>query len=314
MEFTELKKHLAQKQYRPCYVLSGEDAFVLRRATDMLTAIAELPDFNLSLFNEEARGSEVTLACQQLPVMCEYRVVLAENLKKDIAAVAEYLKNPCPSTVLVLKYPGGLDANVKKFSADFETVNCAKLPEPVIVKWIGTEVNAAGAAITASAAQKLIKLCSGDMTRISSELQKLISATSEPISETLVTELVTADSDYKIYELGDALASLNADKTYAVYEALLDGMPASALITSLYGYFRRLLYAAITNDPALATYLGVKEYAVTMAARQGKQFGARRLKAIVDRLNEIDRDFKSGRADDRSALDAFIAETLLKGR
>lgn len=314
MEFTELKKHLSLKKYHPCYVLAGEDAFVLRRATEMLEAVAKLPDFNLSLFNEEARGSEVALACQQLPVMCEYRVVEAENLKKDIAAVAEYLKDPCPSTLLVLKYPGGLDANLKKLSANLEIVNCAKLPESVIVKWIGGEVNAAGAAITAPAAQKLITLCSGDMTRISSELQKLISATSEPISETLVTELVTADNDYKIYELGEALASLNADKTYAVYEGLLDGMPASGLITSLYGYFRRLLYAAITNDPSLATYLGVKEYAVTMAVRQGKQFGARRLKAIVDRLNEIDRDFKSGRADDRSALDAFIAETLLQSR
>ena len=50
------------------------------------------------------------------------------------------------------------------------------------------------------------------------------------------------------------------------------------------------------------------------AMRQGKKFGAVRLKRIVDRLNGIDRDFKAGLTGDREALDTFIAETLTRGR
>lgn len=314
MEFTELKKHLALKKYYPCYVLAGEDAFVVGRAAEMLSRIAELPDFNLSLFGEEASGADVALACRQLPVMSDYRVVSVAGLKRDTAAVAAYLKEPSPSTVLVLRYGGTVDAGVQKFSSLYERVDCAKLPLSVVRKWIAQTVSEAGAQITTSAAEALISRCGGDMTRISSETEKLIGAADGTITETLVNELVTPDDDYKIYELGDALASLDADRTYAVYGALVEAMPAAGLIANLYGYFRRLLYAAITDDPALPGYLGVKEYAVKAAVRQGKKFGAVRLKRIVDRLNGIDRDFKAGLTGDREALDTFIAETLTRGR
>ncbi len=314
MEFTELKKHLSLKKFYPCYVLAGEDAFVIARAAQMLQGIAEIPDFNLSLFGEESSGKDVALACGQLPVMSDYRVVIASGLRRDTAAVAEYLKNPSPSTVLVLRYGSSADANVQKFSSLYERVNCSKLPDQVILKWIATKVNGAGAQITSGAAEALIKRCAGDMTRISSETEKLISAAEGVITDVLVEELVTADDDFKIYELGDALASLDADRTYRVYSSLTETLPPVNLIGSLYNYFRRLLYATITADPALPDYLGVKEYAVKVAAKQGKKFGAVRLKKITDRLNGIDRDFKSGRIGDREALDAFIAETLCQGR
>lgn len=315
MEFTELKKHLSLKAYAPCYLIAGDDAFVVKSASDMLKRIADVPDFNLSLFNDGAMASDIVEACMQLPVMSSYRVVEVEGFKKDLEPIVRYLKNPSPSTILFLRYYGGYGTNVAKNLNYFKVVNCNHLDPSVVVKWIGAETAGAGAAITAPAASLLIRLCGGDMTRISAELRKLISATDAPIDERLVAELVTADNEFKIYELSEALASLNADKTYEVYGSLITSLPPVSILGSLYAHFRRLLYAAITPDKTtLAADLGVKAYALTMAARQAGKFSPKRLKSITDNLNYYDRAFKAGKIGDREALDTFIAETLVEGR
>lgn len=315
MEFTEFKKHLSAKAFAPCYLIAGDDAFVVKSASDMLRGLAEYPEFNLTLLNENATGQEIVEACEQLPMLSNLRVVEVEGYKRDFAPVAKYLKNPSPTTVLFFRYYGGygnvFGSSVKLLTA----VRCNRLDPPVIVRWIAGETARERVSISTQAAKLLVRLCNQDMTRVSGELKKLMSATDGIIGEKLVADLVTPDNEYKIYELGEALASLNAVKTYDVYASLIVSMPPVSILGSLYNHFRRLLYAAITADKTtLAASLGVKEYAVTMAARQAKQFTPKRLKSIVDNLNYYDRAFKTGAIGDREALDTFIAQTLVEGR
>lgn len=315
MEFTDLKKHLLTKAYAPCYLVAGDDAFVVKSASDMLVALADCPDFNLTLFHENAAGQDIVEACEQLPVLSGVRVVEVDGFKKDFAPIAKYLKNPSSSTVLFFRYQGSVPASMSANARVMTAINCNRLAPDVIIRWIGAETARAGAAISTQAATLLVKLCNMDMARVSSELRKLISATDAVIDEKLVADLVTPDNEYKIYELGEALASLDAPKTYSVYTALIQSLPPVSILGALYNHFRRLLYVSITADrSALAAGLGVKEYAVTMAARQAKRFTPKRLKSIVDDLNYYDRSFKAGSIGDRDALDTFIARTLVEGR
>lgn len=315
MEFTAFKKHLASKAYAPCYLVAGDDAFVVRSACDMLRGLVEFPEFNWTLFHETASGQEIVEACEQLPVMGELRVVEVEGFKKDFAPIAKYLKNPSPTTILCLRFHGGYGSNIGAHAKLMTAVDCNRLTPEVVVRWIGAETARNNASISTAAASLLVRLCNADMTRVSAELKKLISATDGIIEEKLVSELVTPDNDFKIYELGEALAALDAPKTYEVYASLIVGLPPVSILGALYNHFRRLLYVSITADKStLAASLGVKEYAVTMAARQAKRFSPKRLKSIVDNLNRYDRAFKSGEIGDREALDTFIAQTLVEGR
>lgn len=315
MEFTAFKKHLAGKSYAPCYLVAGDDAFVVKSASDMLRNLVEIPEFNHTLLNDTATGRDVVEACEQLPVMSDLRVVEVDGYKRDVGPIEQYLKNPSPTTVLFFRYVGAVPQQVALIKKTVTEVNCNRLDPDVIVRWIGAQTAKQGASISTAAADLLVKLCNMQMTRVESELNKLISATTDTIDEKLVAELVTPDTEYKIYQLGDALASLDAPKTYDVYASLIQSLPPVTILGTLYGHFRRLLYAAITADKStLPSALGVKEYAVTVATRQAKRFTPMRLKNIVDNLNRYDYAVKVGAIGDREALDTFIAQTLVAGK
>ena len=87
-----------------------------------------------------------------------------------------------------------------------------------------------------------------------------------------------------------------------------------SLISMLFSHFRRLLFVSLNpSSDTLASDLKVKEYAVKMAVRQAARFTPRRLKAIFDRLNEIDAAVKSGLCVDKNALVTFVCETVAVG-
>ena len=170
--------------------------------------------------------------------------------------------------------------------------------------------------IERDAAEMLVEYCNRDMNLISNELRKLTDyADGDVIDIKTVVTMVTPEPDIKVYELSEALANKNKDKAIRLTEALIAGNnSAVSLIAMLFSHFRRLLFVSLnpTSD-TLASDLKVKEYAVKMAMKQAARFTPRRLKAIFDRLNEMDSAVKSGLCADKVALVTFVCETVMMG-
>ena len=90
MEFVELKKHLKTQKPYACYVCYGDDDFLIERAVSLLCALASEPKpFNCT-DREFDGGRALTDELMQLPIMGDYRVVVARG-KTDAAAVSGYL-------------------------------------------------------------------------------------------------------------------------------------------------------------------------------------------------------------------------------
>lgn len=314
-QFVDFKKYVSERNFKPLYLLVGDDDFLINSALSMLKGLVSLPELNIAFFDDSADVADMISQYSQLPVMSDYKIMECRFSSKSASDVKKFLdyvrahKNE--GTIVVFatsSLPQCIAANIEYF----ESVSCNRLDKNTLLKWIANSAAKRGALITKEAASLLIDYCNSFLTRIDTEFNKLADACEgKTVDADAVRTLVSPDNDFKIYELSEALAKKNVDRTYEIYSSLIVNTAPVAILGSLYSHFRRLLYASLTQDrEMLARYLKVKPFAVEMAARQAKLYTPLKLKKICDSLSKIDADFKSGLIEDRLALDTFIAQTL----
>ncbi|MCL2556776.1 MAG: DNA polymerase III subunit delta [Firmicutes bacterium] len=303
MKFSELKEHLKSGKFFPVYILAGEDDGVVKLAKEQFIKLVDIPDFNVSYVSE----GELFTSAEVLPLGSNLRLVFGAT--KQLNELDKYLANPNPSTVIILIG----DAGKLKVSKGVEIVDCNRLDVGLLTKFIGLEAKKAGVSIDVDAAYLLIEYCTRFLTRIKSELDKLIGfcGNGKTIGVDAVKTIVAPDLEYKVFELADTIIKGNKERTMRMLDDMLnEGAGAAQKIFGLlYGHFRRLLFVSFGgDDAALAEKLGVKDYAVTVAKKQADKFSKSKLKRIVDKLHSVDYGIKSGKIKDRIALESFVMQ------
>jgi len=313
LKFRELKKSLSEN-LNLIYLIEGEDAFLRENALRLIKDKALLePDLNLTNFygqDIKADPESLLTATESYPFMSERRYVVvrdyyptAQDLKHK--AIKKVFQDPCESTVLCIVNEQKCD-NLKKLET-VTFVDCKKADEDVIVGWIKKRTKDSGVIITSSAIEKIIEYSSMDMTRISGEVEKLISFIGEnsEINEETVDALVSKTVDFEIYELTDALSKKSYEKAFEILQDMLNkNQDKNRLFISLYYHFRRLLHVSISGatNLELASVLETKEFVIKKAREQARKFTVKRLKQICDKLSYYDGAFKSGELSVDSAL------------
>ena len=315
MKFAELKKHLESGTPRPAYFVTGDDAFVMQLAVGhFLKTVPMMPELNVSVFSDSSDAGAVIESCETLPVATPFRLVLCRDFHGDGAAFLGYLANPNPAAILVF-ISEKLTDNFAKLVSKLEIVDCNRLSDQHIAQWLGRKLSETNARITPEAVELLLSYCGRNLTRISSETEKLgVFRLNSEITAADVKLLVTPDEEYKIFDLSDAVSKNDGKRAAAILKSLLDGGGAAEInvLGMLYAHFRRLLYCAINpKDESLAKKLGVKDYAVKIALRDAKLFSVRRLKKICDDFHQTDFAIKSGSFGARIGLETFMLKILV---
>ena len=301
MRFTEFKKQLQEKTC-PIYLLEGEDAFFRKRGITLLKSIISEPEINYAEYTKDEEDKIVSalnsmpfLSAKRLTVVYEYYPD-EKHINKDILA---YLENPSESSIFAIVNEN--ESDFLKKQENVTVVSCGKETTDMLGLWIKHECKTAGVGIEESAVQRIIEYCLSDMSRIEQETQKLISyRLGETITETDVKEMVALSTDYKIYEMTDYLVKKRADKAIDIINDMMSrGETPQRIIVSVFNYFRKLLFIAISNQPLLETakLLGMKEYPAKKAKEQASKFKIRSLKKAIDLLEDADYRLKNGEAD-----------------
>ena len=315
MKFLELKNHLMERKLLPCYLLIGDDSFVIKKAEQMFISLCGgFSQLNFTRFNSNAPLSEVVSALNSMPMLADFRVVIVEDYTAKLDEIKKYLENPSPTSVLV--FVGSLTANFSPIAKQIETVDCARLDANYLMNWAGGKVTKAGCPTTKDAMTKLVNYCNRDMNRLNAETDKLIAYAGQTvITEDIVDKLVAPDLEFKVFELSDAIASKNAEKAITLAHKMLEDNGAHGKVFGLiYNHFRRLLHISLNLDyDGLTTDLKVHEFVIKNAKRQVTKFSVKRLKAIVDKLDDIDLILKSNSSCAKTVLIAFVSETVLVG-
>ncbi len=313
MKFIELKKRLSQKR-EACYLLSGDDPFVISSAIKIFESLCELPEMNLIRLTEPT-ASDIVNAAVVFPIMSPIRLVEVEKFEKDATDLKKYLLSPSPDTVIVL-VSAVPTKNLSGISDKLTVVDCSRQEINVLTAYIARECANANVGITEAAAKQLIDSCNRYMSRISVELKKLISYKKGGVIQTDdVESLVNADAEYKVFELGDCIAAGKSERALTILNDMIGDGNVAGVFGIIYSHFRKLLYVSVTqSDDDLKKNLGLSDYPLKKLKAQAKEFSPRRLKSILDDLHEVDGNYKSGLIGDKLAITTFALKILNEGK
>lgn len=321
MKYTELKASLKQK-LENIYLIFGEDRYLcfdaLKKIQDAATI--NITDMNaVTISGENVTVKDIVASASIYPFGDTYRLVIVKNfaLTKDKAEKEElekYLADPLSSTILVFFNPDGAES-FKNF-ANITKVDCNKIEPKYISAFIKNNLKEQGLDATDEAIDKLILFTNCDMTRITSELEKLSAYAfkTKMLTEDMVEKFVVQDEEYEVFQLSELLAKGDSKKAFALLDSFMV-KPGSAfmLISPLYSTYRRALFVSINKDKTvseLSSLLGVKEYAIKMLKTQLAAFSPKKLKAIVDMIALYDKKIKTGEMKETIAIKTIASNIL----
>lgn len=317
MKFVLFKKSL-EGGASPIYLFDGEEEYFKKRGEEMLRErfLGE-PSLNYSVFHgENLKGAALTAlvtAAESFPFMSEKRIVKVTDLyptEKDYESyLKSYFEHPAESTILLIVNsapPKGKAFDLKK-APNVTRVDCSKADEETVLRWIYAQFRRTGIGADTECCERIMQYCLGDMSRIAGETEKLLAygAKSKKIVSADVDEIVYRDTDYKIYEMTNAIGAKNYGKYVSVMSELSErGIDAMAVLNSLCAYFRGLLDISLLRktDAETAAALGMKEYAVKMSRRQLGALGAKRVKECFLAVNSAVNAVKNGVLSAEGAL------------
>lgn len=317
MKFVELKKELSGK-LNNCYLLEGDDRFVLNSALTLIEKRVGLnmPDVNRVVIEGDKRElSEIIFHIESFPFGDQYKLIIVRDFstKENLKQFEQTLKN-LPDYVVVVFVSYGASTFSKMVKNYAEFVDCSKLDVTTIKKWIGGQLSRSQVGIEERAIENLVLYTSGNMSRIETEVMKLMSIGEEVITVDLVDKYVTKDKEYQIYELADFLSKKDSEKVYDLVATMLETEKNPVgMVQYLYSAFRKFLIISISNesDEGLAKLFKCKPYAIKMSRLQAKKFTPKTLKQINEGLSNLEYDLKSGKANQDNAVYIMVAKILL---
>ena len=327
MKFVLFKKSLDEGA-SPVYLFDGEEEYFKQRGEEMLKEryLGE-PSLNYTVFQGSAlKGgalSDLIAAARCVPFLSEKRIVKVVDLYPSEREYETYLRpyfqSPELSTILLIVNGGkGKGFDLRK-AAGVTRVDCSKADEEIVLRWIYTRFKRAGVHADTDTCARIFTYCLGDMSRVAGETEKLIAYAGEggTVGVADVDAVVYQDTDYKIYEMTDALGGGNAGKYLSVLHELSEkGMDEGGVLNALLSYFRTLADVTLSRgtDAETASALGMKEFAVKMNRRRAAAFGKDRVLAayrfIFGKLNAV----RSGASTAQGALLAVNAYLLFGER
>lgn len=317
MKFEELKKSL-QSNIANNYLLYGNDAFVLQYAEQMIVSACNIqfPEMNDMRFGEDFDMQMVLKALDTVPMMSDKKVVRVDisDPKRNCQDLVKYLDSPNPTSVLIVNIHDQKD-NYKTLVSAMNSVDCNKLSEKLVSAFLTRELKKYNKSITASALQKLVQYCLLDMSTCMNEAKKvaLIIGDRTTIEDADIENNVTKNMEYQIFELTENLAKKDGKKVYQLLNVIKQKKDNVRSLNSLiFNHFRRMLHVGLSkmNKSQLATYLGVKEYAITKTMEQAKLFTKEQLKDIFEQCLALDYQLKNSEITPENAID-FICLYIL---
>jgi len=209
-------KEIAGPGRRPLYVLSGGDHTAAAKclAAALTAASPDFRDFNCQTLDLEAGQSERLLGeARSRPFGPPPRVLTVKNPPfggDDWNALADYLEEPNPDTVILLLMEDKLDERLrfsKKIKAAESEVDCRPLKGEALVKWLAAELKNRGLSADRQVCALIIELAGDNPRLLTGEAEKLslYLGKGQKLSAELVRELIRPILDTQLYHLTDHL-------------------------------------------------------------------------------------------------------------
>jgi DNA polymerase III subunit delta len=312
-------------ELKPVYLITGGDRPKIQRALRRLRDRMGEDAVEL-LSGQEASGEDAVAACNAMGLLGGGgRLVIVEDVDRwkaaDVKAIAAYLANPAPDTVLAL-----VGAALKKDSALGKA--CAKAGDVLVYdvvkrrlpEWVAKQFADRGVDADGEAARLLVEIVGENPEELATEVDKLATwAAGEPVGVREIEALAAGCAEVPGYELTDAWGRRDLAGALRACQTLLErsGDPVSrtvpALIGLLVAHVRRVRECQVLAEEGLsareaASRLKRHPFYVEKLFAQSRNYGPDELREVVVRLAALDHAVKGG---SRLAVDLELERALI---
>ena len=309
--FDGIMSDMKKGQFAPVYILMGEEPYYIDVIANYILEHALQPeerDFNqtvlygIDIDNAEGTARLVNMA-KEYPMMAERRVVMVKEAQNmhSFDALETYFERVMPTTVLVLCYKGKIDRR-KKFVAQAAKIGVVfestKKNDRDLVSFINKYIKEKGATADDKAVQMIKDHVGSDLSRIVSEIDKLLVALPEDdrrITPELVEDRVGVSKDFNAFELRNAIIQKDVFKANQIVKYFNNNPKAGSLYSNLpmlFNFFQNLMIAYYApdkrNERAVASFLGTTEWGARDYVTAMRNYSGMKTLQIISKMREID--------------------------
>ena len=311
-------------QFQNIYLLYGEEAYLKRQYKEKLlkAMVTEGDTMNFSAYEGKdiAQGELIDLA-ETLPFFAERRVILVEDsgfFKNSAEELAAYIPEVAESTCFIF-----VESEVDKRNKLYKQVKKSgrvvcfeRQNDEILMRWVGGRLKKEGKAMTRAAYQRFITKTGNDMENIDRELEKLICycMDRETIEEEQVEAICVEQTENKIFEMINAISEKRQKQALDLYYDLLTlkEPPMRILFLILRQFQKLMLIKELSGQGAdsrtIASTAGMPEFAVRKNQRMAGNFTMRQIREAIEDGVEFEESVKSGRMNDRIAVELLIVK------
>lgn len=339
MNHTEFFAALREGKIARCYVLEGEEEFIKKSALAALRTQIAGGDF--AAMNDtrlaDPAPDELIAAAETLPFLSQRRFIevrnsamllpgKAKNYDEDAAVkrLGEYLEHLPDTVCIAFVVSGKCDGRKKLYQLlkkKVALVSFDPLDDRELTQWIARTLRRDNKQISLAACQRLWFSAGRDLTLLSNEIGKLVGYVGEraEVTEADVDAVCVKSTEYKVYDLADALLSGQGARALQMLSALLqDGEERLMLLALLGRQCRQLEYAkalsaAGAQPGEIAGKLGTPPFAVRKTLALAQRYSLPQLSGMARLCLDAEYETKSGLIMEQGALEQVMLKILAMG-
>ena len=309
MDFSALLKSIKTKDFKPIYLLHGEEPYFIDQLEETIerNALAEHERaFNQTVaYGKDTEYLQIVDAARRFPMMAERQLVILREAQdmRDLKELAAYAEKPAPTTVLVIshkhkKLNGNLTLfkNIRKNGVVFES---KALYDNKVPAWITHYLKDRKYTIQPEASSLLAEYLGTSLGKITNELDKLMLnlPRGAEITSEVVEEQVGISKDYNVFELQRAIGHYEETKVARIlhyFRANPKAAPLPMVTGSLYNYFSKVfllkeLHAKRESRQAIMKALGLRfDFFLADYEQTARNYGLKELYRVFALLREYD--------------------------
>ena len=314
MKYDELIQQMQADRYAPVILLCGEESYYIDEAAAYVEqhALDDMArEFDQTvLYGKDLSGADIAPVISQargFAMMGGRKVIIVKEAQtiKKWDALALYMDNPQPTTVLVLCHKYGNPDKRLTIWKNFEKkggviMQSDRLRDYQVSGWITNYLSTNNLQADPKVAQLLADYLGNDLTAIVGALRKLIDGRPEGVTKidtALVERNIGISKDFNVFELQDALIKGDIRKANQItqYFASSKDHPMVKELGILFPFFQNLMlyhYLPDKSERAVAAALGINPYFVKDYAAAARRYNAMKTFHIIGYMREIDARLK----------------------
>ena len=310
VSFDSIMNDLKARKFLPVYYLMGDESYYIDQISDYIAEHVLQPeerDFNQTiLFGSDVTASQIADAARRYPMMSEHQVVIvkeAQNIK-NTEALEKYFKAPQTSTILVFCHKNGtIDGRKREYVKAIQGAGVLfeskKLRDRDLPPFIENYLKQKNVSIDAKSTQIIADSIGADLSRLTSELDKVILSLPEKdrrVTPQVVEEQIGVSKDFNSFELRDAIVNRNVFKANQIVKYFDDNPKAGSIysfLPMLFNYFQNLMiaYYAPNNksQEGVAEWLELRNPWAAKDYMNGmRNYSGMKVMQIIGKIREID--------------------------